>query len=132
MAIGMAILIVIYRRWPTTPAAGPSTVSSLILIPFAYAFGSPITNSGQDVLLLSVFGLIFSLGSVTLAEGTKRISAGEAGLLSNLEIAFAPALAWLMFSESPAISTIVGGIAIIIGTLISQFPTRANVQSSSS
>jgi drug/metabolite transporter (DMT)-like permease len=93
MAIALAITFVIYRKHPLTPAAGPSVLSSLILLPIALVFGSPFGNSHLQIAFMAAFALVFAVGSVTLAEGAKRISAGETGLLSSLEVAIAPLLA---------------------------------------
>jgi len=43
---------------------------------------------------MAAFGLIFAIASVTLAEGMKRIPAGETALLSTLETPLAP-LVWM-------------------------------------
>jgi drug/metabolite transporter (DMT)-like permease len=120
MALTMAIIFVIYRVWPATPAAGPSALSSVILLPFALAFGTPLGNSMHEITIMAVFGALFAVASVTLAEGAKRLPAGEAALLSNLEVALAPILAWLVFSEFPVLATVLGGALVVIGVLISQ------------
>jgi drug/metabolite transporter (DMT)-like permease len=120
MALTMAIIFVIYRVWPETPAAGPATLSSVILLPFALALGHPFNNSMHEIIIMAAFGAVFAVASVTLAEGAKRLPAGEAALLSNLEVALAPILAWLVFSEIPVIATFLGGALVVIGVLISQ------------
>jgi drug/metabolite transporter (DMT)-like permease len=120
MALTMAIIFVIYRVWPATPAAGPATLSSIVLLPFAMAFGTPFNNSMHEIIIMAVFGAVFAVASVTLAEGAKRLPAGEAALLSNLEVALAPILAWLVFSEFPVTATFLGGALVVIGVLISQ------------
>jgi drug/metabolite transporter (DMT)-like permease len=111
---------VIYRVWPETPAAGPATLSSVILLPFALALGHPFNSSMHEIIIMAAFGAVFAVASVTLAEGAKRLPAGEAALLSNLEVALAPILAWLVFSEIPVVATFVGGALVVIGVLISQ------------
>ena len=42
MTIVMATLMVIYRRFPATPAAGPAALSSLVLLPLAIFQGDPL------------------------------------------------------------------------------------------
>jgi drug/metabolite transporter (DMT)-like permease len=120
MALTMAIIFVIYRVWPETPAAGPATLSSVILLPFALAFGTPFSNSMHEIVIMAAFGAVFAVASVTLAEGAKRLPAGEAALLSNLEVALAPILAWVVFSEIPVIATVMGGALVVVGVLASQ------------
>jgi len=45
--------------------------------------------------------------------GPRYISATEVSLLILLESVFAPVLAWLVLSEIPAHSTILGGVLIL-------------------
>jgi len=63
---------------------------------------------------------VFSAASVTLAEGAKRLPAAETALLSALETPLAPVWAWLMFSEIPAVLTLVGGAIVLLAVYGSQ------------
>jgi drug/metabolite transporter (DMT)-like permease len=130
MAVALAILMVIYRRYPNTPAAGPSVLSSLVLLPFGYALGTPFSNSLSEITIMVAFGLVFALASVTLAEGAKRIPAGETALLSTLEAPFAPLFAWLVFAELPAVATVAGGLLILVSAVGTQVPAATNRVSS--
>lgn len=130
MVLAMAIGFVIYRKYPKTPAAGPSALSSLLLMPFALVFGAPFSNSFSEILIMIAFGLAFAIGAITLAEGVKRLPAAETSLLSILEVVFAPALAWVLLSEVPAQATFVGGALILIGVLATQaWPRKVVVAS---
>jgi drug/metabolite transporter (DMT)-like permease len=120
MALAMAIGFVIYRKYPKTPAAGPSALSSLLLMPIALTFGAPFTDSRPEIATMIGFGAVFAVASITLAEGAKRLPAGETSLLSTLEVIFAPLLAWIMFSETPAIASFVGGALILAAVVATQ------------
>lgn len=120
MTIAMAILMVIYRRYPKTPAAGPAAFSSLVLLPLAIVLGDPLTIPFYDFLVMAAFGLIFAIASVTLAEGMKRIPAGETALLSALETPLAPLFGWMFFAEIPASTTFLGGAVILVAVLGTQ------------
>lgn len=124
MTIAMAILMVTYRRYPATPAAGPAALSSLILLPVAIIYGNPFAIPITDFLVMAVFGLTFAIASVTLAEGMKRIPAGEAALLSALETPLAPFFGWLFFHEIPPKASFVGGLLIVISVLATQIQKR--------
>lgn len=124
MVLAMGVGFVIYRSYPNTPAAAPSALSSILLMPFALALGSPFTSSFSDVLVMIAFGLTFAIASITLSEGTKRLPAAEASLLSVLEVVFAPILAWAFFVEIPALATFVGGALILASVLATQIWTR--------
>jgi drug/metabolite transporter (DMT)-like permease len=120
MALAMAIMFVIYQRYPKTPAAGPAALSSIVLLPVALMLGVPFANLLHEVFIMVAFGLVFALASVTLSEGAKRLPAGETALLSLLEVPIAPLLAWLIFAEYPALTTFIGGALILAGVLGTQ------------
>lgn len=120
MTIVMAILMVIYRRYPATPAAGPAALSSLVLLPIAIFYSDPFSIPLYDFLVMAAFGLIFAIASVTLAEGMKRIPAGEAALLSALETPLAPLFGWMFFSEIPVGTTFLGGVVILLAVIATQ------------
>ena len=123
MVIGMSVFMVIYRRWPQTPAAGPAALSSVLLLPFGLWFTNVFSISGIDFVILAVFGLVFAIASVTFGEGVKRITAGETALLSMLEVPIAPILAFLIFNEMPPAATFIGGGMVFVAVLVSQLKT---------
>ncbi|MFD2205996.1 DMT family transporter [Kiloniella antarctica] len=114
MAFSMAIFMVIYRRFPNTPSAGPVVLSSLLLLPFAFILGNPFAVPLDELAILVAFGVVFAVASVTFTEGAKRVPSGQAALLSALETPLAPIFAWLVFAEFPAQATWVGGALILI------------------
>ena len=120
MTVAIAFMMVIYRRYPNTPAAGPAVLSSLVLLPFCLLLGTPFTIATTELITMAAFGLVFAIASVTLAEGVKRVPAGEAALLSTLETPIAPILAWLIFTEIPADTTFLGGALILIAVIGTQ------------
>jgi len=120
MVIAMSLVMVIYRRYPHTPAAGPNAMSCLLLMPLGWIFGSPLSNPPFEIILIACFGLVFALASVLLAEGARRVPAGQTALLSTLEAPLAPVLAWLVLSELPSMATVLGGSIILIAVVASQ------------
>jgi len=121
MTLMMSTVMVIYRRYPETPAAGPAAVSSIFLLPLALIFGDPLSAPLHEIFIMSAFGLIFAIASVTLQEGARRLPSGEAALISSLETPLAPIWAWIILSELPATMTIIGGGIIFFAILGSQF-----------
>jgi len=124
MTIAMAGYLCIYRRYPGTPAAGPAVLMSLVLVPIGGYFGNPFEIPVNEIVFMCLFGLVFSVASVTLAEGARRLPAGETALLSSLETPLAPIWAFLFFTEVPAILTLVGGSIIFAAVLYSQGISR--------
>lgn len=119
MTTVMASIMVIYRKYPDTPGAGPAVLSSILLLPFAAAFGNPIHVELTEIYVLSAFGLLFAIASVTLAEGAKRVSSGQTALLSSLETPLAPVFAFILFTEVPNTATFVGGSVVLFAVLFS-------------
>lgn len=119
MTTAMALIMVIYRRYPETPGAGPAVLSSVLLLPVAVAFGEPLDIERREVLVLSAFGLLFAIASVTLAEGAKRVPSGQTALLSSLETPLAPIFAFLLLAEIPNSPTFLGGALVLIAVFVS-------------
>jgi drug/metabolite transporter (DMT)-like permease len=118
MALGLAILFVLYRAWPDVPAAGPTAVSSVLLLPVGAVMASPLDVPIFEIAILAGFGLVFALASVMMFEAAKRLPSGQAGLLSTSETPFAIVMAWLILSEWPAWATILGGTLVMAGVVM--------------
>ena len=69
----------------------------------------------------------FSIASVTLAEGARRLPAAETALLSALETPLAPVWAFLFFTDVPPFLTLVGGGIIFVAVLYSQSVNRRRI-----
>ncbi len=119
MTVAMASVMVIYRKYPNTPAAGPAALQSLLLLPVAAVLGSPFAVAREEIYVLAAFGLLFAIASVTLAEGAKRVPSGQTALLSALETPLAPLFAFLLFAEVPNRATFLGGSVVLFAVLFS-------------
>lgn len=119
MTTAMATIMVIYRKYPDTPGAGPSVLQSLFLIPPSFVFGSPFQTAPFEILVLAAFGLLFAIASVTLAEGAKRVPSGQTALIVALEVPLAPVLAFMIFTEVPTVATVTGGGMVLVAVLVS-------------
>ncbi|QIE46785.1 EamA family transporter [Pseudohalocynthiibacter aestuariivivens] len=127
MALGLALLFVLYRVWPDVPAAGPTALSSVLLLPVAGLMAPPLEVSSAEIGILACFGLVFALASVMMLNAAKRLPSGQAGLLSTAETPFAILLAWLILSEVPVVATWIGG-ALVMGGVILGGLARASDQ----
>ncbi|MEP1613266.1 MAG: DMT family transporter [Roseobacter sp.] len=119
MTCAMATIMVIYRKFPETPGAGPTAMQSVLLTPVALFFGQPFQTDPLEILILAAFGLLFAIAAITLAEGAKRVPSGQAALLSALETPLAPLFAFLLFMEIPSDMTILGGAIVLIAVFAS-------------
>ncbi len=119
MTAAMASIMVIYRKYPNTPGAGPAVLQSLFLLPVAALLGRPFDIDPIEIAILAAFGLLFAIASVTLAEGAKRVPSGQTALLSALETPLAPIFAFMLFAEVPSTATFVGGSVVLLAVLLS-------------
>ena len=119
MTIAMASIMVIYRKYPDTPGAGPQVMQSVLLLPCALMFGNPFDVNQTEIFVLCAFGLLFAIASVTLAEGAKRVPSGQTALLSSLETPLAPVFAFVLLTEVPNGSTVLGGSVVLFAVLFS-------------
>ncbi|MCP5085711.1 MAG: DMT family transporter [Rhodobacteraceae bacterium] len=120
MTCALAVIMVMYRAFPGTPATGPVVVSSLLLLFPALIFGSPFQVALNEIAIMVLFGFQFTIASITLMEGAKRLSAARTALLSILETPLAPLLAWVVLAELPAPATFVGGGLVFAAVIWAQ------------
>lgn len=125
MTCTVAVGLSIFRKFPQTPAAGAAMISSILVLPPALLWGDPFTTTGNEILIMALFGLVFSVASILLSEGSKLLPSSEAALMSNLEVPIQPVLAWAFLSELPPRATFVGGFLILIAIAASTWPSRS-------
>lgn len=117
MTICMAGAMVIYRRYPETPVFGPIALSSAIVLLPGLVFSDPLSVPGAELPMLVGFGLCFALAAVGLMAGARLLPAAEAALLSLLETPLAPALAFVLLSETPSMRSLSGGVLIVLAMI---------------
>jgi drug/metabolite transporter (DMT)-like permease len=85
-------------------------LSALIALPLAL----PVSASARDVALLAFLG-VFQLGlpCVFLVLASRALLAPELALLGLLEVVLGPLWAWLGAGETPAPSTLIGGLVVL-------------------
>lgn len=125
MALGLAMLFVLYRAWPAVPAAGPTALSSVLLLPMSAWMAPPLAVLPHEIAIMAAFGLVFAAASIMMLEAAKRLPSGQAGLLSTSETPFAMLLAWVILSEWPAPATWAGGALVLAGVLMGGFGKAA-------
>lgn len=91
-------------------------VASLIFSPFLKEVQ---TIQTKDILLLLVVGLVHTSLALTIYfEGIKKIRVQSIGVLSYIDPLNAIVFGFIYFYEIPQISTIIGGLMILISTYI--------------
>jgi drug/metabolite transporter (DMT)-like permease len=71
-----------------------------------------------DLAILAVLG-VFQLGIAfcLFLSGSRHLPPAESSLITLLETVVGPVLVWLAIGESPTVSALVGGVAVV-GALI--------------
>ncbi len=123
MVAGIALMLTVFRKYPETPAGTTNILSSIMLVIAVPLVSSPFQAPLIEIVILAAFGLIFAVASVTMVEGARRISPAETTLIGTLESPLAPIWAYLLFTEIPAIATIMGGAVILMAVFGWQFHT---------
>lgn len=91
-------------------------LSALICLPLA----APMSASWPDIWMLIAFGsLTLGMGLMLLTAGTRLVPAGEAGLMTLLDVPLSPLWVWLAFGETPGNAALAGGL-IVFGAVVWQ------------
>ena len=124
MTVTMAVAMVIARHFPGLPFLQASCMSALLSGVIAAPFGAPLSVSGHDLSLLTLFGVTtFAVGLPLFTLGARRLPPIETALIGSLEAPLAPLWVWLAFRETPSASTLIGasivfaavGIHLVLG-----------------
>ena len=120
-AFGSAVAYVLVRKLSATEDPSviivyfPVMALPLSLVLLGDNFVMP---QGWAWLWLLLVGLATQVGQVGLTKAMQTETAGRATSFSYLQVVFAALLGWLIFSETPAISTLVGGALIILAAIV--------------
>ncbi len=113
MTVGMAVMMVMARRYPGIPVLQAACLSALLSGLLAWPFGTPTMISGTEFGLLAAFGLVNSaLGLTLFTVGARKLPAIETGLVGALDAPLAPLWVWLAFGEVPGKTTLIGGTIV--------------------
>jgi len=121
-----AVYIVIAFSTALTLLRRQKHISMLPAIPIGYIgaacvmfwFIEPFETMATDGALYLLHGVLIAVSTCGLTLGPRYISATEVSLLILLESVFAPILAWMVVSEIPAQSTILGGFFILSALIV--------------
>ncbi len=113
MSLGMAALVVLFRKYPNKPMVLSVVLSAVIHVVMSWFLSSPLNVSAQDLMLLVAFGVVFAAATIFMIEGVRLIPASQSALISTLEAPLAPVWAWLVFSSIPTKFTWIGGGLIL-------------------
>ncbi|MGA9027310.1 MAG: DMT family transporter [Steroidobacteraceae bacterium] len=119
MTLTMAVAMVVARHFRDMPFLPAACLASLISGVLSWPFGQPRAVTGQDLLLLAMFGLVtFAVGLPLFTLGARLLPAIETALIGSLEAPLAPLWVWLLFNETPAAATIGGGLMVVAAVIL--------------
>jgi drug/metabolite transporter (DMT)-like permease len=114
MALGMAgftTVMRLHREVAMLPAMG---ASAWLCASVCWFFAAPLGVSGQDLMLIALFGVLQNAAGLTLYTfGSRLIPAAEATLIAALEVPLTPFWVWLVFAETPSPQTMIGGVVVL-------------------
>ena len=117
MAVGMASLMVLIKRYPDEPMVLAACLSALMTGTLSLAFTNPFDISSRDLWILAGFGIAFAAAHIMMTEGARVTPAARTGLIGTLETPLAPVWAWLVLSELPPLATWIGGAIVLAAVL---------------
>lgn len=117
MAIGMAMLMVLIRRYPKEPMVLAAVISGILTGAVSAVMTEPLAVSSRDLWILAGFGIAFAAAHIMMTEGARLIPAARTGLVGTLETPLAPVWAWLVLSELPPLTTWIGG-GIVLSAVV--------------
>ncbi len=117
MALGMSVLVVLFRKFPKRPMILATVVAAIMHMLVSLALSTPFTISSQDLVLLMGFGALFAIATILTIEGTRLIPAFQSAIISTLEAPLAVLWAWLVFTQIPSTVTWLGGGIVLAAVL---------------
>lgn len=119
IALGTALVhglnLVLLRRSGTAIMVPALCISGLIAAAVALPLADPLSVGGHDLAILAWLGLIqIPLALVLFLGGIRTVPAAEVALMSLIETALGPFLAWAGASEVPPRSALLGGAVVML------------------
>lgn len=114
MTAGCATQIVIARRYPGLDTTRMTAWAALACFCLALPLMQFTVPAPRQLLACALYGVLTTgLGYILLLLGSRLVSAGEAGLLSMLDVVLGPFWVWLFYDERVSLPVFVGGAAVL-------------------
>jgi drug/metabolite transporter (DMT)-like permease len=118
MTLGMALMLVIARRFPAIPTLPAACLSALISAAAAAPLSQGLAVPIADIPLLIAFGLVNSaLGLTLFLVGSRHLPAIQSALVTSLDAPLAPLWVWLFFAEQASLTTVTGGGIVLAAVM---------------
>ncbi|AYD03228.1 DMT family transporter [Neorhizobium sp. NCHU2750] len=125
MTLTVAALAVVMRRHRDVPMIPAMAFSAYLCSIVTFFFASPGTATGNDIVLIILFGVVQNaIGLILYTFGARWIPAADASLLVALEVPLTPLWVWIFMAEVPPQATLIGGpivLAALFGHICVEF-----------
>lgn len=119
VAFAFGANIVVMRARPQIDMVPATLVGGVFAMLCTLPLASPLAVPPLGLLYLAVMGMVqLALGLFLFIVGARALPAAEVGLLTLLEMVFAPLWVWIGIGETPGLATLAGG-GLILFALIS-------------
>lgn len=110
------------RYWPKADNVAAVVVGSAIMGVMGFAWGDPLALEGTPLFLAIILGLLLTPLAYTLVTiGPRYLSSAEVSLTMLLETALGPLWVWLVLSEEPPFTALIGGAIIILAVIVASY-----------
>ena len=118
--LNLAAQFTMLRRWPLVDNVAAVFVGSFVMAIIGFTFADPLAMEGMSLFWACILGLFLTPVAFTLVTvGPRYIGAAEVSLLMLLETALGPLWVWLVMSEAPASTALIGGAIIVLAIIVS-------------
>jgi len=118
MTLLTAILLVITRHKRDVSMTPAICLAQVIVCDFFAPFSHPTSVRGRDLALLVALGVGMGIGVVFLTAGARLIPPADVALISLLDVVLGPLWVWLLRSEQPNMSTLLGGTLVLVAVAV--------------
>lgn len=110
------------RYWPQVDNVAAVVVGSAMMGVMGFVWGDPLALEGQPFFLAIILGLFLTPLAYTLVTiGPRYLSSAEVSLTMLLETALGPLWVWLVLSEEPPFTALIGGAIIILAVIVASY-----------
>jgi len=117
MTVGFAVQLVGIRRHGRVDVMALNACAAASCVPLMIPFAQWVLPGPGQLVWCACYGALTTGFAYVLAlEGGRRVSPGEVGFISMLDVVLGPLWVWLAFGERPGALVIAGG-AVVLGSV---------------
>ena len=118
MTIGFAVQLVAIKRHGNVDVIALNACAAMCCVPIVLPFAHLFIPTPMQLVVCALYGTMTTGMAYVLAlEGGRRVSPGEAGFISMLDVVLGPLWVWLAFAEAPGLAVLLGG-GVVLGSVI--------------